>query len=83
MLCRGTSQFLWFPARIRRDDRKAFDMTMIRTETAADVAARERLLDRAFGKARRRKTSERIREGRLPSEGLAFTAVDAISPYQH
>jgi predicted N-acetyltransferase YhbS len=52
-------------------------MTMIRTETAADVAARERLLDRAFGKQRRRKTSERIREGRLPSAGLAFTAVDA------
>jgi predicted N-acetyltransferase YhbS len=52
-------------------------MTMIRTETAADVAARERLLDRAFGKTRRRKTSERIREGRLSAEGLAFTAVDA------
>ena len=52
-------------------------MTMIRTETAADVAARERLLDRAFGKQRRRKTSERIREGRLPSQGLAFTAVDS------
>ncbi len=53
-------------------------MTMIRTETAEDFAARERLLDRAFGKQqRRRKTSERIREGRLPSQGLAFTAVDA------
>lgn len=52
-------------------------MIQIRPETAADVAARERLLDRAFGKTRRRKTSERIREGRLPSEGLAFTAVDA------
>ena len=51
-------------------------MTMIRTETAADTAARERLLDRAFGKTRRRKTSERVREGRLPSEGLAFIAVD-------
>ena len=52
-------------------------MIQIRTETAADVAARERLLDRAFGKSRRRKTSERLREGRLPSDGLAFTAVDA------
>ena len=51
-------------------------MTMIRTETATDVAARERLLDKAFGKQRRRKTSERIREGRLPSQGLAFTALD-------
>ena len=52
-------------------------MIQIRTETVADVAARERLLDRAFGKTRRRKTSERLREGRLPSHGLAFTAVDA------
>lgn len=53
-------------------------MIQIRTETAADAAARERLLDRAFGKAqRRRKTSERLREGRLPAEGLAFSAVDA------
>lgn len=51
-------------------------MTMIRTEIPADVPARERLLDRAFGKGRRRKTSERLREGRLPAEGLAFTAVD-------
>jgi len=52
-------------------------MVTIRPETAADIAPRERLLDRAFGKARRRKTSERLREGRLPAEGLAFTAVDA------
>jgi predicted N-acetyltransferase YhbS len=51
-------------------------MTLIRTEIAADVPARERLLDRAFGKQRRRKTSERLREGRIPAEGLAFTAVD-------
>ena len=51
-------------------------MIQIRTETKADTVARERLLDRAFGKTRRRKTSERLREGRLPSEGLAFTAVD-------
>ena len=51
-------------------------MIQIRTETAADFPARERLLDRAFGKTRRRKTSERIREGRLASEGLAFIAVN-------
>jgi len=51
-------------------------MTMIREEIAADVPSRERLLDRAFGKQRRRKTSERLREGRVASEGLAFTAVD-------
>ena len=53
-----------------------FAMIAIRPEIAADVPARERLLDRAFGKTRRRKTSERLREGRLPSQGLAFTAVD-------
>lgn len=51
-------------------------MVTIRSETAADIAPRERLLDRAFGKTRRRKTSERLREGRLPAEGLAFAAVD-------
>ena len=52
-------------------------MVTIRPEISSDIAPRERLLDRAFGKARRRKTSERIREGRLSAEGLAFTAVDA------
>jgi predicted N-acetyltransferase YhbS len=52
-------------------------MVTIRPEVSSDIAPRERLLDRAFGKARRRKTSERLREGRLPAEGLAFTAVDA------
>ena len=52
-------------------------MVTIRPEIPTDIPARERLLDRAFGKQqRRRKTSERLREGRLPSEGLAFTAVD-------
>jgi predicted N-acetyltransferase YhbS len=48
----------------------------IRNEIASDVASRERLLDKAFGKTRLRKTSERLREGRLPAEGLAFTATD-------
>lgn len=50
-------------------------MVTITPEVAADFPAREALLDRAFGKAeRRRKTSERLRENRLPAEGLAFTA---------
>ena len=40
-------------------------MVTIRNEIAADVPARELILDRAFGKNRRRKTSERLREGRL------------------
>jgi predicted N-acetyltransferase YhbS len=51
-------------------------MVTIRTELASDVMSRERLLDKAFGKTRLRKTSERLREGRLPAEGLAFTALD-------
>jgi predicted N-acetyltransferase YhbS len=52
-------------------------MTTIRLETASDAAHREALLDKAFGVKRFRKTSERLREGRLPAEGLAFTATDA------
>lgn len=48
-------------------------MVTITPEIAADLPAREALLDRAFGKAqRRRKTSERLRDNRLPAEGLAF-----------
>ncbi|MDP1908468.1 MAG: N-acetyltransferase, partial [Hyphomicrobium sp.] len=36
--------------------------------------AREALLDTAFGETRYRKSSERLREDRLPAEGLAFIA---------
>ncbi len=47
----------------------------ISLETPADVAQREALLDLAFGRAARlAKTSERLREGRKPAEGLAFAA---------
>lgn len=52
-------------------------MITIRPEIFSDTAPRETLLNRVFGKSRKRKTSERLREGRLPSEGLAFTATDA------
>ena len=52
-------------------------MVTIRHELVSDIAPREALLNRAFGKARKRKTSERLRWGRVPSEGLAFAAVDA------
>jgi predicted N-acetyltransferase YhbS len=48
----------------------------IDAEAAADVAAREALLDRAMGPGRRRKSSEKLRRGRLPAEGLAFVARD-------
>jgi predicted N-acetyltransferase YhbS len=50
---------------------------ILHAETRFDVAARERLLDAAFGMDRHEKTSERLREGRLPAEGLAFTLKDA------
>jgi predicted N-acetyltransferase YhbS len=49
-------------------------MITIRDEVAADVPAREALLDRCLGERRTAKSSERLREGRLPAEGLALTA---------
>jgi predicted N-acetyltransferase YhbS len=50
-------------------------MFTIRPEIASDIPARERLLDQAFGKRRHAKTSVRLRDGRVPSEGLAFSAI--------
>ena len=52
---------------------------VITAETAADIPAREALLDRAMGLGRKRKSSEKLRRGRRPSEGLAFVARDASS----
>ncbi|MBS9477410.1 GNAT family N-acetyltransferase [Ancylobacter radicis] len=47
----------------------------ISLERPADLAQREALLDLAFGRAARlAKTSERLREGRKPADGLAFAA---------
>lgn len=46
----------------------------IRRERRSDVAARESLLDAAFGPGRFARTSERLREGRKPARGLAFVA---------
>ncbi|TIT09151.1 MAG: N-acetyltransferase, partial [Mesorhizobium sp.] len=43
-------------------------------EGAADTTAREALLDRAMGPKRKKKSSEKLRRGRRPSEGLAFVA---------
>ncbi len=51
-------------------------MITIRQELVRDIAARETLLDEAFGACRFQKTSERLREGRLPAQGLAFSALD-------
>lgn len=49
---------------------------VIDNETPADVVARENLLDLAMGADRRTKSSEKIRRGRLPAEGLALVARD-------
>lgn len=49
-------------------------MIAIREEVLSDVPAREALLDRCLGERRMAKSSERLREGRLPAQGLALTA---------
>ena len=47
-------------------------MITLRQERPADVKAREALLDEAFGDSRNRKASQRMRDGRLPAEGLSL-----------
>ncbi|WP_375413993.1 GNAT family N-acetyltransferase [uncultured Bradyrhizobium sp.] len=47
----------------------------IRGERASDAAAREALLDVCFGANRALRTCQRLRAGRAPAEGLAFSAV--------
>lgn len=47
----------------------------IRAERASDVVAREALLDASFGEGRHARTCQRLRDGRAPAEGLAFSAV--------
>ena len=51
-------------------------MITIREEKIVDVAAREALLDAAYGASRFTKASERLREGRLPANGLSLVAVE-------
>ena len=51
-------------------------MITLRQERPTDVEAREALLDEAFGEARYRKASERLREDRLPADGLALIAAE-------
>src|ERR1700677_87216 len=48
---------------------------VIRAERASDVVAREALLDAYFGPNRHARTCQRLRDGRAPAEGLAFSAV--------
>jgi hypothetical protein len=47
----------------------------IRAEKVSDVVAREALLDACFGENRSLRTCQRLRDGRAPAEGLAFSAV--------
>ena len=47
-------------------------MLRLLPEAPEHVPAREELLDRCFGPTRYRKTSEKLRRGRLPAAGLAF-----------
>jgi predicted N-acetyltransferase YhbS len=47
----------------------------IRAERASDAVAREALLDASFGEGRHARTCQRLRDGRAPAEGLAFSAV--------
>ena len=47
----------------------------IRAEKASDVVAREALLDVCFGENRHLRTCQRLRDGRAPAEGLAFSAM--------
>jgi len=49
-------------------------MVTIRHERPTDIAAREALLDDALSAGRTAKTAERLREGRLPADGLSFIA---------
>ena len=47
----------------------------IRGERATDVDAREALLDACFRENRDLRTCQRLRDGRAPAEGLAFSAL--------
>lgn len=51
-------------------------MLRLLPEAASHIPARERLLDRCFGPGRHRKTSEKLRRGRVPAAGLAFSLLD-------
>lgn len=51
-------------------------MVTIREEKIGDARRREALLETAYGPARFLKPSERLREGRLPADGLSLVATD-------
>jgi predicted N-acetyltransferase YhbS len=49
-------------------------MITIGPEAPAQAGARESLLDLAFGRRRKAKTSQRLRDGRSPAAGLCYAA---------
>jgi predicted N-acetyltransferase YhbS len=61
--------------RLAAENQRAAAPFAIRAERASDVVAREALLDACFGVNRLLRTCQRLREGRAPAEGLAFSAV--------
>ena len=63
---------VWKPTAALPSDATPF---AIRAEQASDVRAREALLDASFGEGRHARTCQRLRDGRKPAEGLAFSAV--------
>src|SRR6185312_9316268 len=58
-----------------RPGHEGYAMISIRTESGNDVAARDALLDEAYGPSRFRKPSETIRRGRKPALLLGPLAV--------
>ncbi|MDP2803145.1 MAG: N-acetyltransferase [Phreatobacter sp.] len=57
-----------------RNEPAVADPIVVRDEAMRHLSAREVLLDAAFGADRCAKTSERLREGRLPADRLALVA---------
>ncbi len=51
-------------------------MINIRHERSTDIAAREAILERAFGDSRFTKPSARLRRGRMAADGLSLIAVE-------
>jgi predicted N-acetyltransferase YhbS len=51
-------------------------MLHIRQEKPSEAAAREALLDAAYGPVRFTKPSQRLRAGRAPAQGLSFVAAE-------
>src|SRR5512143_2229977 len=64
------------PCAAARGPGKDPEMVTLRHERPSDVKEREALLDEAFGETRYRKSSQRLRDGRLPAEGLSFVAAE-------